>query len=96
MAHVVTAPCRDCKHAECITVCPSNCFHEGERMMFIDPANCIDCEACVAVCPVDAIFHEDDLPTDWLPYRDLNATMARQSPTAVAKPTSGSILTNKG
>lgn len=49
-------------------------------MMFINPETCIDCEACVAACPVDAIFHEADLPKEWYPYRDLNATMARQSP----------------
>ncbi|XZE19764.1 4Fe-4S dicluster domain-containing protein [Pirellulaceae bacterium SH449] len=83
MAHVVTEACLDCKHAECVAVCPSNSFREGERMMFIDPEQCIDCEACVAACPVDAIFHEDDLLAEWLPYRDLNATMARQSPAAL-------------
>ena len=30
--------------------------------MFIDPDECIDCVACVAECPVDAIVHESDLP----------------------------------
>ncbi len=51
-------------------------------MMFIDPEQCIDCEACVSACPENAIFHENELPEQWLPYRDLNATMVRQSPVA--------------
>lgn len=51
-------------------------------MMFIDPTTCIDCEACVAACPVDAIFHEHRIPQQRLPYRDLNATVAAQSPPA--------------
>jgi ferredoxin len=55
-------------------------------MMFIDPENCIDCDACVAACPVDAIFQENNLPAEWLPYRDLNATMARQSPAPYPSP----------
>ena len=30
--------------------------------MFIDPDECIDCSACVAECPVAAIYAEDDVP----------------------------------
>jgi ferredoxin len=47
-------------------------------MLYIHPDDCIDCEACVPECPVQAIFHEDRLPEEWLPFRDLNAAMARQ------------------
>mgnify|MGYP003573211377 CR=1 FL=1 len=47
-------------------------------MLFIHPDDCIDCEACVPECPAQAIYHEDHLPEELLPYRDLNATMARQ------------------
>ena len=49
-------------------------------MLYIDPQDCIDCESCAAACPAKAIFHEDRLPLEWAPFRDLNATMARQSP----------------
>jgi ferredoxin len=48
-------------------------------MLYIHPGECIDCEACVPECPAGAIYHEDDLPGQWRPYRDLNATLARQS-----------------
>lgn len=49
--------------------------------LYIDPATCIDCGACAAACPVDAIFHEDDLPTAWASYREKNAEFfhARES-----------------
>jgi ferredoxin len=80
MAHVVAEPCSDCKHTDCVVVCPVECFHVGQRMLYIHPEECIDCEACVPECPEEAIFHEDRLPADWAPYRDLNATMARQTP----------------
>jgi ferredoxin len=72
-------------YTACLVVCPTDCFREGERMLFIEPNSCIDCESCVSACPANAIYHEDKLPADWLPYRDLNATMARQSPTISKK-----------
>ena len=79
MAHVVAEPCIDCRSFDCVDVCPVDCFHDAGRLVVIDPETCIDCEACVAACPVDAIFHEDELPDQWRPFRDLNATLARQS-----------------
>jgi ferredoxin len=82
MAHVVVEPCIDCKSADCVAVCPVHSFREGERMMFIHPDECIDCEACVAECPAEAIYPEDELPQQWIPFKDLNATMAKQYPPA--------------
>jgi ferredoxin len=80
MAHVVAEPCINCLDTRCVTVCPADSFRQGDQMLYIHPAECIDCESCVTACPVGAIFHESDLPLEWLPFRDLNATMARQSP----------------
>ena len=85
MTHVVAKPCLDCKYTECVVVCPAECFHEGVRMLYIHPDDCIDCEACVPACPENAIFHEDKLPTEWSPFRDLNATMARQCATITSR-----------
>ena len=42
-------------------------------MLFIHPDECIDCEACVPECPVEAIYHEDDLPEDQQKYIQINA-----------------------
>ena len=78
MAMVVTEPCFGCKYTDCVVVCPVDCFYEGESMLYIHPDECIDCGICVAECPVEAIYHEDDVPTEWNAYIDLNREMAPQ------------------
>lgn len=80
MAMVVAEPCFNCKYTDCVVVCPVECFYEGEAMVFIHPDECIDCGACVPECPVDAIFHEDDVPDEWHDYIELNREMASQCP----------------
>lgn len=80
MAMVVAEPCFGCKYTDCVIVCPVDCFHEGESMLFIDPVECIDCGACVPECPVEAIYHEGDVPPEWQGYVELNREMAPQCP----------------
>jgi ferredoxin len=41
--------------------------------LYIDPAECIDCEACVPECPVGAIFRDGNVPPQWTQYIQLNA-----------------------
>ena len=55
MTHVVTESCIRCKYTDCIDVCPVECFHGGVAMLVINPSTCIDCAACVPVCPSQAI-----------------------------------------
>ena len=62
MPHVVTEDCFDCKHTQCVAVCPVDCFHEGEDSLWIDPVECIDCAACIPECPEKAIFALADVP----------------------------------
>ena len=80
MAFVVTEPCIGCKDTSCVTVCPCDCFHEGAEVLFIDPKECIGCEACVAECPADAIYHESDVPSKWQHFLTLNAQGALNFP----------------
>ena len=80
MAYVVTAPCFGCKYTDCVVVCPMDCFHEGDQMLYIDPIPCIDCDACRAECPVEAIFADDDVPPEWTDFVQLNAEMAPKTP----------------
>jgi NAD-dependent dihydropyrimidine dehydrogenase PreA subunit len=42
-------------------------------MLFINPMECIDCGACVPVCPVQAIYAEGDLPDKWGRFVQANA-----------------------
>lgn len=85
MAHVVTQPCFGCKYTDCVVVCPKDCFYEGEQMLYIDPGECIDCEACVPECPVEAIYLDDNVPSEWRDYIALNAELALGCPQIVTK-----------
>ena len=77
MAHVVTAPCHDCKYTDCCVVCPVECFYQDDEMLYIDPVDCIDCEACVPECPVEAIFSDANTPAQWTSYIQLNNDRAQ-------------------
>jgi ferredoxin len=70
---VVTAPCHDCKYTDCVTVCPVDCFYQDDRMLYIDPVECIECGACIPECPVEAIFSDAEVPERWREYIQLNA-----------------------
>ena len=72
MTFVVTDSCIKCKLTDCVEVCPVDCFHEGEKILYIDPEECIDCAACEPVCPVTAIFPEDQVPEDEQSFIPLN------------------------
>lgn len=85
MTHVVTEPCVGCKYTDCVVVCPAECFYEGEQMLFIDPHDCLDCEACVPECPVGAIFQEMAVPPQWQQYIALNAEGVRRYPRITEK-----------
>ena len=85
MTYVVTESCIKCKYTDCVDVCPVDCFHEGPNMLVIDPAECIDCTLCVAECPVEAIFAEDDVPTEQRPYVAINAELAKVWPVITEK-----------
>lgn len=80
MTYVVTENCIKCKYTDCVEVCPVDCFHEGPNFLAIDPDECIDCSLCVAECPANAIFMEEDLPADQVHMTALNAELAAQWP----------------
>jgi ferredoxin len=77
MAYVITETCIKCKYTDCVDVCPVDCFREGPNMLVIDPDECIDCTLCVAECPVEAIFAEDDVPASQRKFIPINAELAK-------------------
>jgi NAD-dependent dihydropyrimidine dehydrogenase PreA subunit len=72
VTYVIALPCVDVKDKACIDECPVDCIYEGDRMLYIHPDECVDCGACEPVCPVEAIYYEDDLPSQWADYYKAN------------------------
>jgi NAD-dependent dihydropyrimidine dehydrogenase PreA subunit len=87
VAYIIAEPCIGTKDTACVDACPVDCIHpkkdakyedgrpgfEQVDQLFIDPVECIDCGACVPVCPVSAIFALDDLPEKWQAYIEKNS-----------------------
>ncbi len=86
MAYVINEPCIGEKDASCVEVCPVDCIHPTPdepgfakaEQLYIDPEECIDCDACVEACPVDAITPEDQVPPEWQRYIEKNAAYYRR------------------
>lgn len=76
MPYVVTEPCIQCKYTNCAAVCPVDAFREGPNFLVIEPNECIDCDACVSECPVEAIFPDDEVPAKWEHYIELNERLS--------------------
>ena len=85
MTYVVTENCIQCKFTDCVDVCPVDCFVEGPNFLAINPDECIDCTLCVAECPAEAIFAEDDVPADQQEFIALNARLAALWPVITSR-----------
>ncbi len=80
MPHIIAEPCIGTKDTSCVEVCPVDCIHptknepdfEKTDQLYIDPDTCIDCGLCVDECPVKAIFPQEDLPSEWNKYVQVN------------------------
>jgi ferredoxin len=76
VTYIIAAPCVDIKDRSCVDVCPVDCIHEFDRILIIDPDECIDCGACEPECPVEAIFPEEAVPETWSPFVRINFALA--------------------
>jgi len=85
MTYVVIDNCNKCRFTDCVVVCPVDCFHVAEDMLYIDPDECIDCGACVPECPVEAIYPEDELPENKQEWIAINAEKAPDLPVITEK-----------
>jgi ferredoxin len=69
MAHIITSLCL--RDSSCVDVCPVDCIVPGKPVdkwpwYYIDPDTCIDCGACIPECPFEAIFSEEEIPTEFV------------------------------
>lgn len=88
MTYIIAEPCVNVRDRACVEVCPVDCIYEvnddgvsvhgvkapagKEQILYIHPEECIDCGACEPVCPVDAIFMDEETPANWKEYIALN------------------------
>jgi ferredoxin len=79
MAYVITDSCT--KDELCVQACPVDCIHPKQDeagfadvpQLYVNPTDCIDCGACVPVCPANAVFALDDVPADKAEFTEVNA-----------------------
>ena len=79
MAYVITDYCF--YDALCVDVSPVDCIQhkkdepefEAATQMYVNPAECIDCGACIPVCTSDSIHPADDVPEDKKEFIEKNA-----------------------
>jgi ferredoxin--NADP+ reductase len=83
MPYVITSLCTN--DGSCVEVCPVACIHTmpGAPQFYIDPEVCIDCEQCEIVCPVDAIFQDEQMPAEHAASIEINAAFFRQNKAAI-------------
>lgn len=74
MAYIIAEPCVGVKDKACVEVCPVDCIKgaDADKQMYINPDECIDCGACEPVCPVTAIFIQEELPEKWNSFIAIN------------------------
>lgn len=80
MTYVITESCINCRHTDCVDICPTDAFHVGKNFMAINPVECVDCGLCLPECPEEAIFAENDLTDEQLHYKELNAELSNTWP----------------
>lgn len=86
MPYFIAAPCIDVMDKSCIDECPVDCIYEGERKLYINPRECIDCGACEPACPETAIFLDFKSPAEMAPFAEDNGRFFTEPLSGRAEP----------
>lgn len=79
MSFFVGSGCINCKHTDCVDVCPADCFLEAPNFLVIHPDKCIKCNMCETVCPERAIFEIGRHPESEAVFININRALATSS-----------------
>ncbi len=79
MPYIVAEPCIGVQDHGCVDACPVDCFYQAEDQVLIHPDECIDCGACIAECPVGAIYEMGSVPDHWRSYVAKNAAAGTEA-----------------
>ena len=68
MAYVITDTCTKDEH--CIEACPVACIHPTKDeadfdtvpQLYVHPTECVDCGACITVCPTNSSMALEEVP----------------------------------
>ena len=79
MAYVITDTCT--KDELCVEACPVDCIHPKKdeagfaeaTQLYVNPNDCIDCGACVPVCPTNSMFPLEEVPAEQAHFAEINA-----------------------
>jgi NAD-dependent dihydropyrimidine dehydrogenase PreA subunit len=72
MPYVIAAACIDVMDKSCMEECPVDCIYEGDRKLYVNPKECIDCGACEPVCPVEAITQDRRVAAEFTDFIEDN------------------------
>lgn len=90
MAYVITEKCLGERYAQCVSACPADCIYpgdyKGEPFMVIDPTLCINCGACLPVCPVLAIVEKEERAPEWAEINQQLAPQFKDNPKVEVRP----------
>lgn len=86
MTYLVTDNCIKCKHTDCVSVCPVDCFYEADNFLAINPEECIDCGVCEPECPVNAIVADSSLSAEEsIKWEEINRKACEGAPVITEK-----------
>ena len=90
MSYVIGDKCLGEQYAQCVQVCPESCIYPGtykkKRFMVIDPKYCINCDACLLVCPIGAIVDSEEQDPEYAAINQRLSKEFRRNPDVVPRP----------
>jgi NAD-dependent dihydropyrimidine dehydrogenase PreA subunit len=79
VAFFIGPQCIDVLDRSCIEVCPVDCIYHGDRKLYINPEECIDCGACESACPVQAIADDQTAGDEAVEFLRDNAAFFQET-----------------